>query len=448
MTKKPPPQDVGAERALLTTLCAPGAEEAAARLVPGLQREDFMVPAHQVILEALRALLKTGIEISLVSILHELEAHGQANRVGGVAGLADILGAEEVARPEVLVDILQAHRRRREVMRWAHQAYLRAEDTTDDPEGILHDTQAEMARISRDGRRDEGESWEEILVQMAAHQPFRRPGPERGGWWGIPSLDETCPIPAGEFTTLGARPGIGKTALLTQIAIESARRGIKVLVLTLELPKLTMRARLASYLAHISVTALKRGDYQSSHIDAVGLQANVLEMGRTHALPAGIPWAKIEALIRFEQARHGIELVLLDQFDKIGRPPVGRGSSEAYAFGAVSTSILEVSKDLGIGFVLLCQLKGDAQDREPTLSDHADSDRPAKDAGVILHLWRAKNGEVKAKLHKHRDGSYVGKVFSLDFDGRTQHFRDLVQESSLTSQPAQPRLYKPEDMPL
>ena len=441
MSRKPIPQDLDSERALLATLCAPGAEREAAMILPSLCAGDFFLPAHQAILEALRSVIRSAVEPCLPVLAAELEAQGTIGRVGGITGLAEILGSEEVAKPQVLVDILQAHRRRRELMRWNHQAYVRAQDTSEDPDCLIHDSQAELARISQDGRRDDGEGWEEILHQMASFEPFRRPGPDRGGWWGIPSLDEVAPIPAGEFTTLGARPGVGKTAFMTQIAVESARRGIKTLVVTLELPLLTMRARLASYLAFVSVGALKQGNYHSSHVTAVGQQAGLLAMGRTHALPAGIPWPKIEALIRFEVARHGVQLVLIDQFDKIGRGMVGKGSSEAYAFGAVSTGLLEVAKDLGIGLVLMCQLKGSAQDTEPTLADHADSDRPGKDAGVVLHLWRHKDGTTRAKLHKNRDGSSVGRVLQLDFDGRTQHFRELNQETAQAPPPAQPGLH-------
>ena len=438
MSRLQVPQDVEAERSLLSTLSAPGAEQAAALWLPNLTAQDFIHPAHQAVLEALRAIIAQGTEPGLTLLADQLQVQGTMGRVGGLTDLANILGAEEVANPQALVDILHAHRRRRELMRLTHQAYVRAKDSTEDPDALIHDSQVELARISRDGRRDQGEGWDEILTQMASFEAFRRPGPDRGGWWGIPTLDDVAPIPAGEFTTIGARPGVGKTALMTQVAIESARKGIKTLVITLELPLITMRARLASYLAMVSVGVLKRGDYEYSHVTAVGQQADVLAAGRTHALPAGIPWPKLEALIRFEVARHGVQLVLLDQFDKIGRAAVGRGSSEAYAFGAVSTGILEVAKDLGIGICLMCQLKGDAQDREPSLSDHADSDRPGKDAGVVLHLWRNKDGETRAKLHKNRDGSNVGRVFPLDFDGRTQHFRQIEKNTDSASCPNQP----------
>jgi hypothetical protein len=133
-------------------------------------------------------------------------------------------------------------------------------------------------------------------------------------------------------------------------------------------------------------------------------------------------------MIRHEVDRYGVQLVLLDQFDKIGRPSIQKGSSEAYAFGAVSTGIVGLTQELGIGFVLCCQLKGDAEGREPTLADHADSDRPGKDSAVVLHLWRNKDNALKGKIQKNRDGSNVGRRLDLELLGHCQTIREVDSE--------------------
>ena len=423
MTRHEVPHDPEAERSLLTTLCAPGADHAASMCVPFLSPEDFFVPAHRAVFEALKAVLPG--EVSLTTMSDTLDRQGSLGKVGGFSGLATLLNGEEVGRPQVLVEILTGHRRRRDLLRLAYQIEVQGQDSAEDPEDLIHQAQGELARIMRDGRKDGGEGWMEVLHQMASFEPFRAPGAERGGWWGLPTLDQYAPIPVGEYVTIGARPGVGKTALFTQVAIESARKGIKPLTVSLELNRHSLKARLASYLAQISVASLKRGDYGDQSVQEVGRQAGLLEMGRLNCPTAGTPWPKLEAMIRAEVDRYGVQLVLLDQFDKIGRPDIKRGSSEAYAFGAVSTGIMGLAQELGIGFVLCCQLKGDAEGREPTLSDHADSDRPGKDAGVVFHLWRNRENILKGKLQKNRDGSYVGKTLELDLLGHAQRFREV-----------------------
>lgn len=423
------PEDLDSERSLLATLCAPGAEHAASLCVPALCGDDFMHPNHRAIFEALREILEGHEEVNPLTLRDALVRSGRLDAVGGYSSLMEILNGEEVGKPMALVGILIAHRRRREILRLAGQMYRSCEDATVDPDEVIGTTQEELHRIGREGRRDEGEGWDEILHNMASFEPFRRKGPERMGWWGIPTLDQVAPIPGGEFVTVGARPGVGKTALASQIAVESARKGIAVLVVSLELPRESMRARLASYMGSISMNQLKRGDYTSAAVTMIGQQADTLAKGRIQAPLQGTPWPKLEAMIRYEVDRHGIQLVILDQFDKIGRPGVGRGSTEAYAFGAVSTGIMALCKDLNIGFVLLCQLKGDAEGREPTLADHADSDRPGKDASVVVHLWRTKDNDLKARIQKNRDGSFVGKRLDLDFKGEHQRFHEIEMDT-------------------
>ena len=101
-----PPEDIEAERSLIATLAAPGAEGIASVLLPTLQERDFIHPAHKAILAALRPLVERGDEINSLSIKVELEVQQTLNRVGGVPGLIEILGAEEVGRPEALIRII------------------------------------------------------------------------------------------------------------------------------------------------------------------------------------------------------------------------------------------------------------------------------------------------------------------------------------------------------
>jgi len=366
----------------------------------------------------------------VVSIWQELKRTGKDSKIGGVDWIFDMFRAEEVQRPEVLVDSLNGFRHRRELIHLAGRLSVQAFDPMSDPSESIHLAQDELHRVSLDGRKDDGESWEEILTAMSSHERFKTKGPDAMGHWGIPTLDQVAPIPAGEYVTVGARPGVGKTAMMTQIAVESAKRGLKTLVVTMELSRVSMRARLASYMAQVPVADLKRGNYNHHHAQRmVDDYQTALIAGRIQSPSPGIPWAKLDAMIRYEVDKYGIQLVLLDQFDKIGRPSVGRGSSEAYSFGHVSTGIMALAKELEIGFVLLCQLKGDAEGREPTLADHADSDRPGKDPAVVVHLWRDKENKVKAKIQKNRDGGFVGKRLSLDFQGDCQRFLEIQDET-------------------
>ena len=421
-----PPHDIEVEKSVINALLM-GDPRKSSILIPRLSESCFFHPTHQIIFSAIQ---NTPAPLDSLTVWGTIQRQGQDHKVHSTDIFDLLRSAEDVERPEVLVDTLIALRHRRELIHLGAHLQHQAFDAMTDPGDAILEAKEGLHRVSLDGRADGGESWEDIGQWMAEGNPFRGDHPDSMGCWGIGTLDAVAPIPAGEYVTIGARPGVGKTAMMTQIAVESARKGIKTLVITLELPKMAMRARIASYMTSRSIQDLRRGSYTREDSREVNNQPNILAHGRIQAPSPGIPWSKLDAMIRYEVDRYGIQLVLLDQFDKIGRGQVGRGSSEAYAFGAISQGIMALAKDLSIGFIVLCQLKGDAEGREPNLADHADSDRPGKDPAVVVHLWRDKDGKVMAKIQKNRDGSFVGKRIALDFRGECQRFREITEETS------------------
>ena len=108
------PEDTDAERSLLATLCAPGAEPMAADIAFALEVEDFVHPAHRAVFKALRALLEARLEVNALTLKDVLDQEGALNAVGGYPGLVELLSAEEVGRPQALADLLRRkHRQRR-----------------------------------------------------------------------------------------------------------------------------------------------------------------------------------------------------------------------------------------------------------------------------------------------------------------------------------------------
>ncbi len=432
------PEDVDAERSLLATLCAPGIGDVGKVAARRLTKEHFVHPAHQAVLGALQSLLSDDLEVNAISLKHELERHGTLNRVGGFPGLVELLAAEDVGRPENLVDLLGEKLRQRKIIHVAADLLRKSSKEEQDAASLCAEAMDTLSSISREGRAGRVTSWSEILDMMEAGEAFRDGDGLCGGYWGIPELDEEAPIPAGQVTFVGARPGIGKTALGTQICVESAVKGRIPLFVQLELPEKTTRARVASYFTRTSVRKFKEGSYHPSDIEAMRRQARILERGGIISPRQGTPWPNIEAMILEDMEHRGSNLVVLDYFQIVGRPNVGKGSSEAYAFAKVSDSIMAFVKDhQDLGFVLLGQLKTDAANGEPRDGHVADSDRPAKDAALTLMLWRNAQGAVWSVLHKNRDGA-MGWRKELAFEGWSQHFSLATHET----QPETPILQK------
>ena len=429
------PEDIDTERSVLSTACNDGGTDNAWAVVLGLTPEDFMHPAHRAIFVALSDVLRTlspGETVNALTLKAALDARKDLGKVGGYTGLVEILCAEEVGKIEPLIKRLKNLSRKRGMMRLNAKTYRDIEAGAD-LDSVLTETMGEIHRIQIDGTKVQSSSWSDMIRKVQFKERFRPVGyGNSAGHWGISDLDEAAPIPCGEVTLIAARPGVAKTALGVQIAAESAKQGKRVLFVSLELPTEILESRIVSYfLPNNSSRDYQRGDYDGD--TNRDLKEETLARGTTISLPQGSPWSTIEAEIRRRQARFGLDLVVVDYFSYIGRPQISKGSNEAYAYAAVSDSITRLAKDTGIGIVLLAQLVKDADGREPTLGDLADSDKPARDASVTLLVWQDNQGGLMARVKKNRHNPERRWFSHLEFPQRGCRLavcETKVQESS------------------
>ncbi len=412
------PEDFELERAILASACAPGRPEDAWKVSLGLTAEDFQAPQHRALFQALGDVLAEGQdgEVDAHRLRAALETKRHLGLVGGFPGLVEILASEEIYNLDGPMARLRDLAQRRQLLRAVYEAQTAVDRGEHDAPEVMQALGEQLHRIQVAGAKVRASGWSDMLHRIALEEPFRPEGfGSVAGFWGIDELDKVASIPAGEPTLIAARPGIGKTALGVQVAAESAIQGKRVLYVSLELEPEILESRVASYfLDHYSSLDFQRGEYSSTLARQLAFSGDALGRGETLGLPIGTPWPVIEAEIRQRHARHGLDLVVVDYFSYIGRPPVQKGGNEAYAYGAVSEAITRTAKGLGIGIVLLAQLVKDADGKEPALGELADSDRPARDAALALLVWRDAKGSLQARMKKNRhnpEGLWRGELF-------------------------------------
>ena len=147
------PEDVEAERALLATCCAAGAELAAAETVFTLSDDDFVHPAHRAVFKALRALVEAQVEVNALTLKDALDQAGELSKVGGYPGLAELLGADEVARPQVLADLLVRKRKLRQLIRLGSQLVRQAAQEEEPPDILVEQTATDLFRLAQGQER-------------------------------------------------------------------------------------------------------------------------------------------------------------------------------------------------------------------------------------------------------------------------------------------------------
>lgn len=427
------PQDHDAERSFLVTLCAPGAEEDAFLYLPLVDESDFLDPAHQALYRALSRLVESRSEINAITLKNTMEASGDLQRVGDFTGLLNILGAMEVGRPQFLAEIIKKKAWARRLMNIGH-ALEKEAAKTDNPMDLASRVQDSLQKLAS-GSKTHRRKATGIIDRMVAGEIF---GPQDGGTslihFGVTDLDTHIEGAAGHIVVLGARPKCGKSALLVQAACESAAKGIKTLIISLEMDEDEVESRIASHIVKRDHLDFRRGFYKADDLHAVSKEEKLLDHIQTWVSSSGTPMSTIEAEIRDSVRRDGTKLVCVDYLQLVACP-VGKGETMAQALGKVSQGFKRLAQELRICILLLAQINRDGgKGVEPTKEDLKGSGDIEQDANAIVMLWKNTKDERLLKIEANRSGP-DGYRQTTEFDGSTSTFRQGQRLLKHTSVP-------------
>lgn len=181
---------------------------------------------------------------------------------------------------------------------------------------------------------------------------------------------------AGQLACIGARPSVGKTVFCSGVALATARSGVPVLFLSLEMTGREMAERL-------------------SHQAGVSSRADVDGLNELARLPlfvreaAGWSIDRIEAETRRYSRRHGVRLLIVDYLSLIRARDARLVRYEQVA--DISRSLKLLALRTGLAVVAAQQLNREIekrQDRRPMMADFRESGSIEQDSDVLIGLDR------------------------------------------------------------
>lgn len=210
---------------------------------------------------------------------------------------------------------------------------------------------------------------------------------------GIPSLDRTLygGFEAGQLIILAARPSVGKTALMLQLARTAAERGTPAMVFSIEMTEAQLGRRLLLSTELVTREQLSSGvgmDWER-FAEATSLAASWdITINATSNL-----YSDIVTKITTAVARHRCGIAFIDYLGLIKGGMTSKDMTNAMRIGEITKALKLAAKRCGIPIVLLCQLnreKDKGATREPKLTDLRDSGEIEQDADVVLMLDQEK----------------------------------------------------------
>ena len=393
---------------------------------------DFRDARDELVFDAIVGLHANGHPVDPVTVSDRLAENGSLARAGGAARLHLL-----VARTSTSVNAVYYARIVRD------EAMLRAVTAT----GVR------LTQLGQDGAANGDDALDVVnaarteLDELITADNDRAPN-EQAVYDAIAALDEPAGLPSpwpsyteviagfkpGAKYVFGARPGVGKTVVAAQLALDCARRGRTAVMHALEMTSNEMYWRLLSMVGEVAADRIQhrrltRADHEklreaAGHIARLGDRLVIDDRG-------GIGVAQIRAQARAIRRTRELGMVIVDHVGLVAAPANAPRDNREQQVSAVSWGLKLLAKDLEVPVVVMAQLNRQSEaraDRRPTLSDLRESGALEQNADVVTLLYRDLGDEVSAArmeliTAKNRHGPQVD--VELAFQGHLSRLVDV-----------------------
>lgn len=414
MDERVPPNDLSAESAVLSAVLL--SRDTLDKIQPIVSPEHFYSDANRKIFEAFADLSANGRPIDILTVRSWLDDRGLLQRVGGARYLAEILDAvPAVSNVDDYAKRIKEKWRLRELITTCRRVSAEGYGTVEDVQKFIDGAEQSVYDIARTPESTTIQPLKDVIQAtfVRLNEALKRGNRITGTPSGFTKLDKlTGGLNEGDLVIVAARPGMGKTSLVLNMAVnvalpklvksedgeggESERQeeGSGVAVFSLEMPREQLAARLLCSEGRVDVSKLRQGFLQredwSRLTKAAGELAKLpIWIDDTSDLSILELRAKVRRIQSLQSQRLG--LVMIDYLQLMsGNPKV---SSREQQISEISRNLKKLAKDLSVPVVALSQLNRAVEtrgtkDKRPQLSDLRESGAIEQDADTIIFIYR------------------------------------------------------------
>lgn len=304
----------------------------------------------------------------------------------------------------------------------------------------LDAAQAEFGKLAETTTRKDPASIREAMARYIDDLDKRYHGekPSPGIPTGLTDLDALLNggLRRGALATLGARPGMGKSAMGETITTNASLAGFSTLFMSMEMPESEVTERAIATVGKVSATALATADKE--RMDKSDAWARI-----THAVQAmeavsmfiddepGLSLLQVVTKARGIKRKHGLDLLVVDYLQLM----TGTEEKRYQQIEAITKGLKTLAKTLNIAVLALSQFSRDIEKRpnpRPKSSDFRDGGSIEQDSDILLGLYRDEQdnpdtewkGAAELFIMKNRQGK-TGKI-GLSYLGDFMRFENYA----------------------
>lgn len=383
-----------------------------------LNTDSFPKGVYREIYQAIVDLYNIGVDVDIVTVSNRLLNTGKLKDIGGRAVINDLaLRAPSSRLINQTVEIVLSQNTFRSVSNMLNEFNKDIKSTTDINRTCMDYCSAITSVISGNMESDKLETISGGLDEVVEDMEKSKSTGCIGIKSGFPTLDYyTGGLQKGKLYIMGARPSMGKSAMVMNIA-EYVARTENVLFISLEMNRKEYTQRMLFSRAGVDVNKINTGEVTDEDIQRVKEQKSYLDSLNLYIetrTPCRVSDIEL-AIINLQSTKGSCGLVVVDYLQLL--TPSGKNSKNR------EVEVAEMSRDLKslaikyqVPIIVLSQLSRALETREdkrPMLSDLRESGAIEQDADVVTFLYRneyyypddpASKGSAELLIRKNRGG--------------------------------------------
>ncbi len=448
---KLPPQNLEAETSVLGAILL--AEQAldAVLIDTRLKAEDFYRPRHQRIFKAMRRLKEKSEPeaVDAVTVSDELARAGELEEAGGPAYIHSLPSMVPAAgNVRHYARIVKQHALLRKLLDAARETQDEVYAHAGDVQELIDQVESRFYNVAHEDRTGELRSIEDVLhdeldkLELVSRQGIALTGTPSG----FKDLDDlTGGFQPGNLIVLAARPSMGKSALVTNIAENAAiDHDRPVALFSLEMSETELAQRFIASQAKLNGDDLRKGRVKPDRWPKVVKATEKLARSPLYVDDTSdIGILEVRAKARRLHARRELGLLIVDYLQLMR--PEDSSASRVEQIGQISRGLKILARELNIPVIAVSQLSRAVEarpDKRPLLSDLRESGQIEQDADLVAFIYRdeyynrdsERPGEADVIVAKHRNGP-VGDVV-LTFLSRYPKFANLYRDHGAAGVPS------------
>lgn len=420
---KIPPQNVDAEMSLIGAVLID--EDVLADVSEIVKTRDFYDKRHQTIYEAMINLFEHHKPVDLLTLTDELKKKDNLDMVGGTSYLTELTNyVPTAAHAATYADMVAQKAVRRRLIKASGDISELGYDEEFNVQQLLEKAEAELFSVSDQSLKQDLTSIEQILLDSfdRLEELHRNKGALRGVKTGYRDLDNmTAGLQRSDLVILAARPAMGKTTLVTNLAYNVATINKQsVLFFSLEMSKEQLIDRMLSDVSGVDSWNIRTGNLSDE--DFAKLSEASGEMAEAPIYIDDTPGLTVlEIRTKARRAAHQapLGLIVIDYLQLIQGSAATQGN-RVQEVSEISRGLKLLARELNVPVIALSQLSRTVENRTPQipqLADLRESGSIEQDADIVMFIYREayynpdtdRQNITDLIIAKHRNGP-VGRV--------------------------------------